>query len=136
MKRPKLVTRPIGPCRPLLMRSLVRFGKAYIERPDQRRDGAIDPDRITLARVDMLVPAPIGSRDQIAPRHGELFALDDRAGLAVSFDHEAHGVHCVPMRRGEFPGQDQLRPHYQVGGRAKRDLRMLTTDETPEYIFG
>jgi hypothetical protein len=117
------------------MRTLVWLSKAYVEVFYERGHSAIEPDRITPTRVHMFMPAPVRCRDQVPFAHGKFFALDHRASIAISFDHETHGVHRVPVGRGRFTGEDELSPYNQVRRRSNRDIRMLAPDESANCFF-
>ncbi len=87
--------------------------KHRAQHAHQPRIEAIDPNRIAVCLVDMIVPAPARLDHQIAPLHHAFLAVGNRINTVAALDDEAHGRVGVTMRIDRLAGFDELDRHIQ-----------------------
>ena len=94
---------------------MVGIGEANLIVVDHRSVGTVEPNYRLIAGVNMVVPAPVGCRDEVAFLHRQWFSFDNRCGASALY-HEANGFHGVAMSRGKFARTNHLRAHQERMG--------------------
>jgi hypothetical protein len=80
-----------------LLRLLVLLEEQNVQGLDQRPVQPVQPDNGIFRFVVMIVPRPIGRKDQISFFHGELFTA--HGGVSpMALNHEANRRHVVTVR--------------------------------------
>ena len=106
----------------------VRLLEHRAEHGHQTDVESVDPDRIPVGFVDMVVPAPVRLNDEVAPLHDAFLAVGDGVGILPPFENETHGRRGVPMGVDRFAGLDQLHRHDQRIARPSRGIRVDQRD--------
>ena len=88
----------------------------------------VDPDRIPIGFVDVVVPAPVRLNNEVASFHDALLTIGDGVGILPALENETHGRRGVPMGVDRLAGLDQLHRHDQRVARPSGGIRMDQCD--------